>query len=70
MRRDARRGFDASVYPAANCVPVARGAGATVVIVNAEQTEMDHLADHLLRGRIAKILPNLVATSGVWNSPG
>jgi NAD-dependent deacetylase len=42
-------------------VPVARGAGATVVIVNAEETEMDHLADHLLRGQIAEILPTIVA---------
>ena len=50
-------GSTLSVYPAASCVPVARGAGATVVIVNAEPTEMDHLADHLLRGQIADILP-------------
>ena len=53
-------GSTLSVYPAASCVPVARAAGATVVIVNAEETEMDHLADHLLRGQIAEILPTIV----------
>jgi hypothetical protein len=31
------------------------------VIVNAEPTEMDHLADHVLRGQIAQILPYLVS---------
>jgi NAD-dependent deacetylase len=54
-------GSTLSVYPAASCVPVARAAGAKVVIVNAEETEMDHLADHLLRGQIAEILPTIVA---------
>ena len=54
-------GSTLSVYPAASCVPVARGAGAKVVIVNAEETEMDHLADHLLRGQIAEILPAITA---------
>jgi NAD-dependent deacetylase len=53
-------GSTLSVYPAASCVPVARAAGATVVIVNAEETELDHLADHLLRGQIAEILPAIV----------
>src|SRR5690606_5766010 len=43
-------GSTLSVYPAANCVPVARASGATVVIVNGAPTEMDGLADHLLRG--------------------
>ena len=41
-------GSTLSVYPAASCVPIARAAGATIVIVNAEPTEMDHLADHLV----------------------
>jgi NAD-dependent protein deacetylase/lipoamidase len=63
-------GSTLSVYPAASCVPVARATGATVVIVNAEETEMDHLADHLLRGQIAEILPTIVAAAGntrpVW----
>ena len=54
-------GSTLSVYPAASCVPVARGAGATVVIVNGDATELDHLAEHLLRGQIGKILPAIVA---------
>lgn len=55
-------GSTLSVYPAASCVPIARGEGATVVIVNGDPTEMDHLADHLLRGPIGQILPAIVAT--------
>ncbi len=49
-----------SVYPVANCVPIAKRAGAAVVIVNGQSTEMDHLADHLLTGLIADVLPVLV----------
>jgi NAD-dependent deacetylase len=54
-------GSTLSVYPAANCVPIAAAAGATMIIVNAEPTGMDELADHLLRGPIGEILPVLVA---------
>jgi NAD-dependent deacetylase len=53
-------GSTLSVYPVAGCVPVAAAAGATVVIVNGEQTGMDHLADFVLRGSISEILPVLV----------
>ena len=60
-------GSTLSVYPAASCVPVARGAGATVVIVNGDATELDHLADHLLRGQIGEILPAIVAGGGAWH---
>jgi len=41
-------------------VPVAKRAGARVVIVNAEPTEMDELADAVLRGSISEVLPPLV----------
>ena len=34
-------GSTLSVYPAANCVPVAKAAGARVVIVNGGPTDMD-----------------------------
>lgn len=54
-------GSTLSVYPAANCVPVARSNGASVVIVNAEATAMDHLADWLVRGQIGDVLPAIVA---------
>lgn len=53
-------GSTLSVYPVAGCVPVAKRAGATVIIVNGQATEMDSLADHLMRGQIAEILPVLV----------
>jgi NAD-dependent deacetylase len=54
-------GSTLGVYPAANCVPLAKQAGASVVIVNAQPTGMDHVADWLLVGQIGEILPALVA---------
>jgi NAD-dependent deacetylase len=53
-------GSTLSVYPIAGVVPVAKRAGARVVIVNAEPTEMDDIADAVLRGSISDILPRLV----------
>jgi NAD-dependent SIR2 family protein deacetylase len=38
-------------------VPAARRAGAKVVIVNAEATACDPIADAVLRGPIGEILP-------------
>jgi len=54
-------GSTLSVYPIAAVVPVAKRAGARVVIINAEPTEMDEIADAVLRGSISDILPRLVA---------
>lgn len=54
-------GTTLGVYPAASVVPAAKGAGARVVIVNGEATEMDYLADGILRGPIGEILPRIVA---------
>src|SRR5262249_6339554 len=54
-------GSSLQVYPVANMVPFAKRAGAAVVIVNAEPTQMDGLADVVLRGQIGEILPALVA---------
>ena len=51
------------VYPVANCVPLAKSRGAKVVIVNAEPTEMDDIADVVVRGSIGEILPQLFAPS-------
>jgi NAD-dependent deacetylase len=53
-------GSTLSVYPAAALVPLAKRAGATVVIVNAEATDQDHVADAVLRGSISQILPTLL----------
>jgi NAD-dependent deacetylase len=55
-------GSTLSVYPIAGVVPVAKHAGARVVIVNAGPTEMDEVADAVLRGSISEILPRLVET--------
>jgi NAD-dependent protein deacetylase/lipoamidase len=54
-------GTKLSVWPVAGVVPVAKESGARVVIVNAEPTEMDPLADVLFRGAIGDILPRLAA---------
>ena len=53
-------GTKLSVYPIAGVVPVAKESGARVVIVNAEPTEMDSVADMVLRGSISALLPRLV----------
>jgi NAD-dependent deacetylase len=53
-------GTKLSVWPVAGVVPVAKDAGARVVILNAEPTEMDELADAVLRGSISTMLPKLV----------
>ncbi len=54
-------GSTLSVYPAANCVPVAKAAGARVVIVNGGPTDMDPVADIVLNGEIGTLLPAIVA---------
>jgi len=53
-------GTTLAVYPVAGVVPVARESGARIVILNAEPTAMDDLADAVLRGAIGQILPHLV----------
>ena len=53
-------GTTLAVFPIAGVVPVAKEAGARVVIVNAEPTAMDDVADAVLRGSISAILPRLV----------
>jgi NAD-dependent deacetylase len=54
-------GSSLQVYPAANVVPRAKDAGAWVVIVNAEPTQYDRMADAVLRGSISELLPAIVA---------
>jgi NAD-dependent deacetylase len=53
-------GTKLSVWPIAGMVPLAKEAGARVVILNAEPTEMDQLADMVLRDSISGLLPQLV----------
>jgi NAD-dependent deacetylase len=54
-------GTTLGVYPAAGLVPLARRAGAAVVIVNGDPTELDFMADVVVRGPIGELLPRIVA---------
>ncbi len=53
-------GTTLQVYPVAGAVPAAKAAGAKVVIVNAEPTAMDDLADAVFNDSISEVLPKLV----------
>jgi NAD-dependent deacetylase len=53
-------GTKLSVWPIAGVVPTARDAGARVVILNAEPTDMDELAHAVLRGSISELLPQIL----------
>jgi len=50
-------GSTLQVFPVAGAVPVAKQAGARLVIVNADPTPFDDLADAVLRGPISEVLP-------------
>jgi len=50
-------GTSLQVYPVAGTVPQAKAAGARVVIVNAEPTPFDDIADAVIRQRIGDVLP-------------
>jgi NAD-dependent protein deacetylase/lipoamidase len=54
-------GTSLQVYPVAGAVPLAKAAGARVVIVNAEPTPFDDIADAVMREPIGEILPVLCA---------
>jgi NAD-dependent protein deacetylase/lipoamidase len=53
-------GSSLQVYPAAGLVPLAKDAGASLVIVNAEPTPFDDIADVVLRDPIGHVLPSLL----------
>jgi len=53
-------GTSLQVYPVAGAVEIARSAGAKVVIVNAEPTPLDDIADVVLRGSISEVLSKAV----------
>jgi NAD-dependent deacetylase len=56
-------GTSLQVWPAAGLADVAVGSGARLVVVNAEPTPYDELADLVVREPIGTSLPRLVATS-------
>ena len=53
-------GTSLQVYPIAGAVPAAKRAGARVVIVNAQPTPFDGIADAVLRGAIGETLPRIL----------
>lgn len=55
-------GSTLSVYPAAGVVPIARRAGADVVIINGSPTELDALARICILGALGELLPRIVAS--------
>ena len=54
-------GSTLGVFPIANVVPIAQEAGARIVILNGEPTEMDAVAGAVLRGSISDVLPRLLS---------
>lgn len=54
-------GTSLSVYPVAGAVPVAQQAGAKIIILNAQPTQFDDIADVVLRGLIGVDLPAIVS---------
>jgi NAD-dependent deacetylase len=57
-------GSTLQVYPVAGAVPIAKRAGARIVIVNAQPTQFDSIADALLPGPISIDLPLVVRGVG------
>jgi NAD-dependent deacetylase len=56
-------GSTLSVFPVAGVVPVAKRAGAKIVIINGSATDMDDLADIAIQGALGLLLPRVVARS-------
>ena len=56
-------GSTLSVYPICDVVPIAKRLGADLVIVNAEPTQFDDLADALVRESISDALPVIVGSA-------
>ena len=53
-------GSTLTVYPICDVVPIAKRLGSGLVIVNAEPTSFDELADAVVRGSISDVLPEIV----------
>ena len=63
-------GSSLTVYPVCDVVPIAKHAGARVVILNAQETPFDDLADVVLRGSISEQLPQIVGRGQESRSAG
>jgi NAD-dependent deacetylase len=55
-------GSSLQVYPIAAIVPAAKQAGASLIILNAQPTPFDDIADVTLSVSISDVLPALIAT--------
>jgi NAD-dependent deacetylase len=53
-------GSTLAVWPAASVVPIALQQGATLIIINAEETAFDDDADVILQASISEVLPSIV----------
>ncbi len=56
-------GTSLQVYPIAGTVELARAAGAKIVIVNAQPTPFDELADAVFNGSISETLPAILGSA-------
>jgi NAD-dependent deacetylase len=56
-------GTSLQVYPVAGAVEIARDAGARIVIVNAQPTPFDEVADAVLDGSISEVLPAILGSA-------
>jgi len=54
-------GTSLQVYPVAGAVDIAREAGARIVIVNAQPTPFDDVADAVFHESISEILPKILS---------
>jgi len=55
-------GTSLQVYPVAGAVEIARDAGAKIVIVNAQPTPFDEVADAVLDAPISEVLPAILGS--------
>ena len=55
-------GTSLQVYPVAGAVDIARSAGARIVIVNAERTPFDDVADAVFNASISEVLPAILGS--------
>lgn len=61
-------GTSLQVYPVAGMVPLARDAGARIVIINAQPTAFDGIADAVISRPIGEVLP-LICNAGLSPEP-
>ena len=56
-------GTTLQVYPVAGAVDIARSAGAKLIIINAQPTPYDDVADAVLPGSISEVLPAILGSA-------